>query len=71
LGYPEANVLEELRGTSLGRAYLQFAQLPVVIAESGGVILGDIRFVRDGRLGFACRFDIDEAGRISNGRFEF
>jgi hypothetical protein len=50
---------------------LQFAQFPVVMAESGGIILGDIRFVRNGRLGFTCRFAIDEAGRITNGRFEF
>lgn len=71
LASADANVLDELRTTSLGRAYLQFAQLPVVIAESGGVTLGDIRFVRDGRLGFTCRFDIDKAGRASNGRFEF
>ncbi len=67
----DANVLDELRTTSLGRAYLQFAQFPVVITESGGVTLGDIRFVRGGRLGFACRFDLDAAGRITNGRFEF
>jgi len=67
----DANVLDELRTTSLGRAYLQFAQFPVVIKESGVVTLGDIRFVRDGRLGFACRFDIDAAGRVSNARFAF
>jgi inner membrane protein len=71
LAAADDNVLDELRTTSLGRAYLQFAQFPVVIAESGGVTLGDIRFVRDGRLGFVCRFDVDEAGQISNGRFEF
>ena len=64
-------MLDELRKTSLGRAYLQFAQFPVVMAETGGIVLGDIRFVRDGRLGFACRFDIDESGRISNACFEF
>lgn len=68
---PEANVLDELRSTSLGRAYLQFAQYPVVITDSAGVTLGDIRFVRDGRLGFACRFDVDAAGQLSNARFEF
>ena len=71
LASADANVLDELRTTSLGRAYLQFAQFPVVIEESGGVTLGDIRFVRDGRLGFACRFDLDAAGRVSNARFEF
>lgn len=71
LAPPGTDVLNELRTTSLGRAYLQFAQFPVVIAESGGVTLGDIRFVRDGRLGFSCRFDIDAAGRIGNARFEF
>ena len=71
LAPPQANVLDELRKTSLGRAYLQFAQFPVVMAEPGGIVLGDIRFVRNGRLGFTCRFDVDEAGRITYGRFEF
>ncbi len=71
LAPPDERVLDALRTTSLGRAYLQFAQFPVVMTDDGGVILGDIRFVRDGRVGFACRFDVDAVGRISNGRFEF
>jgi hypothetical protein len=64
-------VLDELRATSLGRAYLQFAQFPIVITESGGITVGDIRFVRNGRVGFACGFDVDSAGTLTNGRFAF
>jgi len=65
------SVLEELRTTTLGRAYLQFARFPVVMAAPGEITVGDIRFVRDGRLGFAYRFEVDDAGAITNGRFEF
>ena len=71
LAPPGAQVLDELRATRLGSAYLQFAQLPIVMAESGGITLGDIRFVRNGRVGFACRFDVDSDGNLSNGQFEF
>jgi inner membrane protein len=71
LAPPDARLLDELLTTSLGRAYLQFARFPVVAATAGTITLGDIRFMRDGQLGFACRFELDEAGRIAYGGFEF
>lgn len=67
----DAHMLDALRATSLGKAYLDFAQLPIVVTEADGVTLGDIRFIRNGRVNFACRFDVDAAGNLSNGRFEF
>ncbi|MDA0204076.1 MAG: metal-dependent hydrolase [Acidobacteria bacterium] len=71
LASADANVLDELHTTTLGRAYLQFARFPVVVAAPGEITIGDVRFVRDGRLGFAYRFQVDDAGAITNGRFEF
>lgn len=70
----DAVVLAQLRQNSLGAAYLQFARFPVVMVRQGEVTLGDVRFMREGpegRIAFSCRFDIDEEGRVTNGRFEF
>lgn len=67
-------VLSRLQADRLGGAYLQFARFPVVVEGSGEIALGDIRFLRQGpqgRIPFSCRFDVDQTGKIANGRFAF
>lgn len=69
---PDAQLVENLRRTRLGAAYLDFAQYPLIVnSEDGAVRLGDFRFVREGKAVFSCRFEIDEDGQLKQGKFEF
>ncbi len=61
--------------TEMGQAYRRFSLYPMEWVESNGegwrVRLGDARFMRFGRPGFLCSFELDAEGRVLNSKFEF
>lgn len=61
--------------TPMGRSYRRFALYPMEWVDRHGdgwrVRLGDARFMRMGRPGFLCSFELDAEGRVLNSNFEF
>jgi len=69
------DLLDAAWATEVGQAYRRFSLYPLEWVEPNGegwrVRFGDARFMRLGRPGFLCSFELDAEGRVLSSKFEF